>query len=210
MLKLIGIDFDGTIADTLPLCIEAFRQSLKPIYNRLLSDAEITESFGLDEEGIARLLGGEHWQKVLKDYIYFYEELHSNYTSTILGIDELFKRIKSANIPLALITGKAERSAVISLKKLGIYDKFDAFEFGDPFKNRKADAIANLLKKFNVSQSEFVYIGDAPSDVEACNKNGVRCISAAYAQTAEVETLEKINSGNVCYSVKDVISALNL
>lgn len=31
MFKMVAFDLDGTIADTIPLCVEAFRKSVSPM-----------------------------------------------------------------------------------------------------------------------------------------------------------------------------------
>ncbi|MBO6103069.1 MAG: HAD-IA family hydrolase [Opitutales bacterium] len=201
MVRVVGIDFDGTIADTLPLCIEAFRLALAPVCGRMLSDEEITEGFGMDEEGIARRLAPNRWREVVDGYLRHYEILHPQYSGVIDGMEDVLKTVKNFGAKLVLITGKAKASADISLKKFGIIKYFDAFEFGSPVKNRKAEAIAAALARYKISPAEMVYIGDVPSDVEAARANRVRCLSAAYAKTAQAELLELSNPGNVFYGV---------
>ena len=50
-IKALIFDLDGTIGDTLPLCIKAFRRSIEPLIGRSVSDAEIIATFGPSEEG---------------------------------------------------------------------------------------------------------------------------------------------------------------
>ena len=45
-IKAVIFDLDGTLANTLPLCIQAFRQSVEPLINHSISDAEIIATFG--------------------------------------------------------------------------------------------------------------------------------------------------------------------
>ena len=61
-IKLVAFDLDGTIADTLPLCIKACRMAVQPYLSDILSDDEIIRTFGLNEEGMIR--------KVVKDGCY--------------------------------------------------------------------------------------------------------------------------------------------
>lgn len=53
-MKAIIFDFDGTLANTLPLCFEAFRQVFKTFDNRDLTNNEIKAMFGSSETGIIR------------------------------------------------------------------------------------------------------------------------------------------------------------
>lgn len=41
MIKTAIFDFDGTLADTIPLCREAFRRAIRKLDGRILTDEEI-------------------------------------------------------------------------------------------------------------------------------------------------------------------------
>ena len=43
MFKIVAFDLDGTIADTLPICIKAFRNGVAPYTDHELSEEEILE-----------------------------------------------------------------------------------------------------------------------------------------------------------------------
>lgn len=69
MIKVVIFDFDGTVADTLPLCIEAFRRSIEPLAGKALSDQDIVSTFGPTEDGTIRALVPEHYEQALQDYL---------------------------------------------------------------------------------------------------------------------------------------------
>ena len=48
----------------------------------------------------------------------------------------------------------------------------------------------------------MIYVGDAVSDIEACNSVKIQCLSAAWAASTDCEQLEKYNSGYVFSSVR--------
>ena len=41
MIKLVAFDLDGTIADTIPMCIEAFKQAVSPYASKILSKENV-------------------------------------------------------------------------------------------------------------------------------------------------------------------------
>ena len=43
MIKLVAFDLDGTIADTIPMCIEAFKQAVSPYASKILSEDDIVK-----------------------------------------------------------------------------------------------------------------------------------------------------------------------
>lgn len=54
MIKTAIFDFDGTLADTIPLCREAFRRAIRKLDGRILTDEEIELQFGPDDLGVIR------------------------------------------------------------------------------------------------------------------------------------------------------------
>ena len=55
----------------------------------------------------------------------------------------------------------------------------------------KTDRINRALKRLGASAREAVYIGDSPSDVDACRAVPVRIIAAGWAPGADVKGLEE-------------------
>ncbi len=117
MNKFKGIifDLDGTIANTLPLCIRAFRQSVEPLAMKTLSDEEIIATFGPSEEGTIRALIPEHYEKGIVNYLQFYNDLHDLCPDPFPGIPALVDRLKEKGVRVGMVTGKGEHSTVISL-----------------------------------------------------------------------------------------------
>ena len=56
MFKIVAFDLDGTIADTIPMCIKAFRNGVSPYTDHELSEEEILHTFGLNEVGMVKIL----------------------------------------------------------------------------------------------------------------------------------------------------------
>ena len=79
---------------------------------------------------------------------------------------------------------------------------FDRVETGSSEKNRKSEAMNDILLYYKLKPDEMVYIGDTVSDIEACNAVGIQCLSAAWAVSTVYEQLEKYNSGHVFSSIQ--------
>ena len=173
MFKMIAFDMDGTIADTIPLCVEAFRRSVSPYVGHELSEQEIVETFGLNEIGMIKALVSENWEAALQDFYCAYMLLHRQITKPFPGILELLTVLKSQNIILALVTGKGEKSCRISLKELGLEHMFDAICYGSEKAPNKKENIEGLLKEYSISRNQFCYVGDAVSDIRRVGKQGL-------------------------------------
>lgn len=94
MIKLIAFDLDGTIGETVPMCIRAFEKAVSPYAGRTLSEREITQTFGLNEVGMIKMVAGEKWQEALHDFYPVYEKMHEECPEPYEGIRELINTLK--------------------------------------------------------------------------------------------------------------------
>lgn len=202
MFKMVAFDMDGTIADTIPLCVEAFRRSVSPYAGHELSEQEIVQTFGLNEIGMIKAFVPQKWEAALQDFYCEYTLLHRQVTKTFPGIRELLTWLKTQNIILALVTGKGEKSCQISLKELGLEHMFDVICYGSEKASNKRENIDFLLKKYDVSRDQVCYVGDTVLDIKVCGEAGITCFSAAWQKCSDTALLEKENQGRVCFSVE--------
>jgi phosphoglycolate phosphatase-like HAD superfamily hydrolase len=203
-LRAIIFDVDGTLADTIPLCVQAFRQALEPQLHRPMSDEEIKAAFGPDEEGTIQSFNPPDVKKATDDFVHYYESLHEEMCpKTFDGIKDLLSTLKSKGVHLAVATGKGKDCCQISLHRFGIQQYFEIIENGSPKGSRKPDAIREIVDAFGVPKDEVLYIGDSPGDVKESRKAGIHVVAAAWAGTADKEKLAKEQPDEIFDSVKD-------
>jgi phosphoglycolate phosphatase len=197
-------DLDGTIADTIPLCIESFRKATAPYAEHVLSDYEIIKLFGMNEIGMIKSVTGDSWELALKDFYNYYESMHQMCIEPFQGIRELIEELDKRNIWVTMITGKGSKSCNITINKLQMNHCFCECITGSEKGSNKSEGIAFLLEKYKLQSDEFVYIGDAVSDVNACKNAGVQCLSAAWAKSADVNALNANNLEKVFTNVYEI------
>ncbi|HXO75664.1 MAG TPA: HAD family hydrolase [Puia sp.] len=206
MNKIKGIifDLDGTLGNTLPLCIQAFRQSIEPLALKTLSDAEIVATFGPSEEGTIQTLIPEHYQQGIVNYLQFYEDLHDLCPAPFPGIAQLLHDLRSKNIRIAMVTGKGKHSTAISLKKFELEGLFELIETGSPIGPVKEKGIDAVLQHWKgIDKVSIIYVGDSPGDITASRKAGIPVVAAAWAETAEPEKLKAQNPDQIFYSIDE-------
>ncbi len=197
-------DLDGTIANTLPLCIQAFRQSIEPLINRTLTDEEIIATFGPSEEGTIKALAPLAYDEGVKSYLHYYEQLHKMCPATFDGIEDLLNHLKEKGIHVSMVTGKGKYSTAISLKHFKLSNFFEIIETGAPSGPRKVDGIKAVLSALpELKPEEVIYVGDAPSDIEASRKVGIPVVAAAWAETAEPEKLIPLKPDEIFYNIEE-------
>ena len=201
-IKAVIFDLDGTLANTLPLCISAFRKSIEPLINRNITDDDIIATFGPSEEGTIMALAPEHYDKGVTDYLAHYEALHDMCAQPFEGVIELLELLKERGILTAMVTGKGRNSAVMSLERFDISQYFEVLETGMPEGPSKPKGIQAVMDTFkDITNDEVIYVGDAPSDITACRQVGIPIIAAAWAETAEPEKLIPLQPDELFYDV---------
>jgi phosphoglycolate phosphatase/pyrophosphatase PpaX len=200
---------DGTITDSLALCVEAFRLAAEPIVKRNISDEEILAAFGPSDEGTIRIFAPDAVETCMEQFLYHYRRLHPLMCpKPFVGMIDLLDWLKLRNVPLGLVTGKGPRSLAITLEELGLGHYFDAIETGSPICANKPECLRNILNKFGHLPSESVYIGDMPSEIVACREVSSPIYSAVWAGTANLPKLESLRPDKIVYSIAELKSLL--
>ncbi len=180
-------DLDGTITHTLPLCIAAFREAVEPLAGRAVTDDEIVATFGPSEEGTILALAPERYERGVADFLAAYERLLGPEHGPFPGITDWLSELMSSGARLGLVTGKGARSAQLTLERFALTPYFEHVATGSPHGPVKTERIAEIVEIWGLKPSEIAYVGDAPSDIEAARRAGIRMISAAWLPGSEDE-----------------------
>ena len=202
-LQSVIFDLDGTIADTLPLCVAAFKKSIEPLLKAELTTEAIVATFGPSEEGTIRQLIPSEEEQGLKAYLKHYQELHHMCPAPFPGISEVLELLQAKSIPLAMVTGKGSHSARLSLKQFGLEKYFGVLETGSPDGPDKVNGIRRVLERLEAAPAQSIYVGDSPSDIHYCREIGIPIVAAAWASTAEPEKLRPLHPDWLFYTVDD-------
>jgi phosphoglycolate phosphatase-like HAD superfamily hydrolase len=180
-LRALSFDLDGTIADTIPVCVRAFQATFREHLGRELAQAEVTAMFGPSEEGIFRRLLGPRWQPAHDFYLAEYERLHDACPRPFPGLVDLLDELGRRRVRLAVVTGKGPESAAISLRCLGVARYFEVVAAGSPQGAIKADCLERLVAGWALPARDVCHVGDSPTDVLSARRAGVTAAAAAWA-----------------------------
>ncbi len=188
MLKAVLFDMDGTLGDTLPLCVEAYRQCTAELTGRTPGAEEVVSWFGLSDRGVlAGLLGMACDDPALPidRFVAAYERLHGTLApAPFPGAVEMLQAVKAAGLRVGLISGKEHYTALPTIRYYGMEGVFEWYGLGKPTHNCKAERLQEVMQLWGLAPDEIIYVGDAPSDIELCHSVGVRIINAGWASTA--------------------------
>jgi phosphoglycolate phosphatase-like HAD superfamily hydrolase len=206
-IKLKGIifDLDGTLGNTLPVCFAAFQAAFQKYAPRQYTNEEIATYFGPSEEGVIEKIVGSQWEPAFKVYLETYEKAHTICDQPFPGIEAALNLCQENNIALAVVTGKGELSADISLRYLNLIDYFDIVVTGSNEGGIKPFAIKTVLERWRVASECVAYVGDSPSDMTDAKEAGVIPLAAAWAETSSFERLQQMSPAAIFRTVESLI-----
>ena len=182
-MRAVIFDFDGTLANTLPICYYAFQNVFKQFDNKDLTSSEIKEMFGPSETGIIRKnLSNPSKEKAIEYFYKIYSEYHKSLVEISPDILDLLQGLKELNIKIGIFTGKAKRSLDISLKALDMEGLFDVIITGDDVINPKpnSEGLLKTLSLLEINNSDAIYVGDSDADVIAGVKANIFTIGVQW------------------------------
>ncbi len=190
-IKAVIFDMDGTLGDTLPLCVESYRRCAEELTGRRPSAEEVLSFFGLSDRGVLGALlglGADDPALPLHRFVKIYRELHHELApAPFPGAVEMLQSLRARGLKLGLISGKEAPSAEPTLDIFGMQGLFDWRAYGCPYLNIKDACLRAACRHWGLSPAELIYVGDAPSDIRLSHAAGVRIINAAWAPGAAAE-----------------------
>ncbi|RYM06320.1 HAD family hydrolase [Sporolactobacillus sp. THM7-7] len=176
-LSTVLFDFDGTLANTLPLTIYGMQQVFEKYDHQSFDEEGIIDMFGLPEDGMIaeNFRNKENVPVAIDRYYQIYQSEHERLVEKNPEIVTLLRYLKERNIQVGVITGKSRRAYRLSEKALGFEGVFQSVITGDEVKSHKPDpeGILRTLQLFQAKKEESIYIGDSNSDVLAGQAAGI-------------------------------------
>lgn len=181
-MRTILFDFDGTVADTLPLIFTAFRSTFQHFLQKHYTDEEIISLFGPTETGIVQNELPPHKHEVALDHFFtVYADEHVRLQNPP-EIARMLEQLRSAGIQMGIVTGKGRRSADISLREWQLSSFFDVVITGDEVTKPKPhpEGILLAIEQLGANALETIYVGDSDADVLAGRAAGLTTVGVDW------------------------------
>ena len=187
-------DLDGTLADTIPLLLASMRAAYAAVggpepeeraWLRGMGTPLRAQFMHFESNDLARVEAlievYREWQVAhLAEYVREYE-----------GIPSLLAALQAAGHPIAVVTGKGDWMARLTLKQVGLLEPFEVIIGADATSRHKPDPEPLLLgaERLGVAAAGALYVGDAPNDVLAARAAGMIDVWAEWGpfRPAELE-----------------------
>ena len=191
--RLVIFDFDGTLANTVPVIVRTARTVLAR--HGLTDDdmGDLTRLVGPPFPQAYSLVYGfseDEAAQITAEYRAIYRTIGPEAWPLFDGVAGLLRRLRAAGRLTAVASSKQMPMVRTALADNKITDLFDlALGKSSDAEGDKIALIARTLRELGVSADDAVMVGDRHHDVEAAAACGVPGVGVTYGGTGTVEEL---------------------
>ena len=189
--KLVLIDLDGTLVDSVPDLAHAADAMMRDLGLPEHGEDVVRNWVGNGVERLVkRALTGElHAEPdqalFEKGYPIFYDHYiasNGKYSRLYPGVEEGLAWLQKRNYSMGCVTNKAESFTLPLLEAKGILDCFGIVVSGDTLPQKKPDPapLLHASKFFNVTPEQSLMLGDSQHDVKAARSAGFEVVAVSY------------------------------
>jgi len=189
--KMILIDVDGTLVDSVPDLAYCVDEMMKALGREPHCEAKVRDWVGNGVERLTRraLIGqldgepsDEDFAKGYPIFLDLYKDNTSKRSCLYPGVREGLDYMKSQGYLLGCVTNKDAQFTIPLLKGLGIYDEFGIVVSGDTLPVKKPDPqpLLHAAAHFGVGAEDSLMLGDSKSDVTAARNAGFQIVCMSY------------------------------
>ena len=189
--KLVMIDVDGTLVDSVPDLAWCVDETMKEIGLPARGETIVRQWVGngvirLVERALANDLDAPHDAALLDQAMPIFNALYADNNAKRSGlydgVSEGLAYLKSLDLKVGCVTNKDERFTLPILTDLGIVDAFEIIISGDTLAKKKPDPLPLLhaAKQLGVDPQKSLLLGDSKSDVAAARAADFAIICMSY------------------------------
>lgn len=190
-IRALAFDLDGTLVDSAPGLADAIDRTLNDLRLPQAGLKRVSTWIGngadiMMARALTFALGREPQPEEQRDARALFDR---HYADTVDAGSTLFPQVKqtlaalkTAGLPMAIVTNKPTPFVAPLLASLGIADAFSLIIGGDdvPVKKPHPAAIFMVLGTFGVLPNQLLFVGDSRNDIQAAQAAGVPNIGMTF------------------------------
>jgi phosphoglycolate phosphatase len=184
-MKIFCFDFDGTIADTLPIIVKKANYLLKKSGEDEISDKLLRR---LREEGMEEVLLDANIPLYKLFFLYFKikKEINKEISRTTVNqeIKDVLKALKEEGNTIGILTSNSKKNVTDFLEK----NDLNLFDF---VKTSGILGKERRIKKLKRKGGIFIYIGDEVRDIRAGRKAKVKTVAVLWGLSSRKALLRE-------------------
>lgn len=180
-------DFDGTLADTVPLIVESFRHTLSDSDGQL-DELEIRAWIGRVLVDVLEERHPGRGAELVRRYREHNLAHHDALIRTVAGAAELLEELHAHGIPVAVVSSKSHVTVRRGMRVTGLPEVEHVVGLEDTSGHKPDPApLLEGARRLGVAPEGCVYVGDALVDVLAAQAAGMASVAVSWgAGTREV------------------------
>jgi HAD superfamily hydrolase (TIGR01549 family) len=185
-IKLIILDFDGTLGDTADLIIRTMQATIKELGLPSRTDKECGDMIGLRLIEIPHVLFpecGDISELYASTYRRLFHEFNTDGAVTLYpNVMETLMELKRRGKTLTIASSRSHASLAEYIENLGLSDIISYILGADDVKEGKPnpEAIFKTLERFDFDTDEAIMIGDTVFDINMGTNAGVKTCGVTY------------------------------
>lgn len=209
MMKLLVLDFDGTLADTVPHVINCILKCIEKFDLRKLSYDDVLKFNGAVLQDVLLELGAT--KEMLPEIKKYYSEIFLTDLSDIVlypNVYETLVQLKNKGIKLTIATNRGRNTMIPLLKHLNLENLIDFVICESDVKNKKPnpDMVEKIKSEYGVSSEDILIVGDTKFDILM----GKNCNSSTCIVYYEEKPNNNLIENNPDYLIGDFSELINI
>ncbi|MGC5582756.1 HAD family hydrolase [Ornithinimicrobium sp. W1679] len=177
---VVLFDFDGTLADTIPLILASYRHTLDAVGD----PAGESETRGWIGRVLLDVLEERHpgqGEALVRRYREHNLAHHDDLIRPVPGAAELLAELQRARIPTAVVSSKREETVRQGMRVTGLPDLTHVVGMeATPVHKPHPGPLLEGARRLGARPQECVYVGDAWVDVHAARAAGMASIAVTW------------------------------
>lgn len=194
-LRAVFFDFDGTLAPSLPLWLNAYQLSLRHFGIDISDDEALRRCFFRDWDALVAEFGVFTAEELQAQMAL---RLQHTFAEAALfpGAEDVIRLCREHGLQVALVTSSPRALVVEVIGRLLVHDLFDFVVCGDDVRNYKPhpEPLLMALSAFGLEPADAIMIGDSHVDILAGKAAGTRTALFLHEDHARFHSTDKLRA----------------
>lgn len=194
-METVLFDLDGTLVDSIELILASFRHTVAAHRpgpgSEALGDRHWLATIGQPLRVQLRAVAESEAEAeaMLATYESFYIAHHDQYVRPFPGIPLALDRLRESGVRMGIVSGKRRRGILRSLERARLGEYFEVLVGADDLAEHKPHPgpILRAMEALGADPARTAYVGDAPQDMMAAKRAGVRAVACLWGPFARDE-----------------------
>ena len=214
-IKLIIIDFDGTLGDTRRNIVTTMQMTITELHLPKRSEEECAATIGLPLAGCFRTLFPDIQEELIPRCAETYRRLFNENLKTIHpevfpGVVETLSVLHQIGLTLTIASSRSRNSLTELTRNMGISDYISYILGADDVKEAKPkpEPVLKTLVDMHFDAGETLVVGDMAVDIQMGANAGAKTCGVTWGNGSR-EELEKAGATFIIDRIEDLIEIVN-